>query len=139
MGDVIRPFPVRSGAGERPRRLRLYFDSGSPYTFIRESAAVGLHNQLSLLRPKSFGGLGNGRFVARRMVHIEIRMLGYWCSHLAYTIDDNLLESDVDMLVGHDFMQKFDVNIASRKKDVVLNRFSLRRAQIVRKGRSSRP
>ena len=132
MGDVIRPFPVRSVEGEKLRLLRLYFDSGSPYTFIKRSAAAGYRNLFSLVKPKSFGGLGNGRFTAGGLLHIEVRMLGIWCSHTAYVIDDDHLESDVDMLVGHDFMQKFDVNIASRKKEVVLNRFSLKRAQIVR-------
>jgi hypothetical protein len=135
VGDVIRSFPVRSVEGERSRRLRLYFDSGSPYTFIKRSAAAGFRNLFTLAKPQSFGGLGNGRFTARGLLHIEVRLLGIWCRHAAYVIDEGLLEPDVDALVGHDFMQKFDVNIASRKKDLILNRASLKRAQVVRSAR----
>jgi hypothetical protein len=132
MGDVICAFPVRSGRGEKPRRLRLYFDSGSPYTFIKRSACRGFANVFRLARHEDFGGLGNGRFSARAFIHLEIQLLGIWCRHAAYVVDDAVLTEDEDLLVGHDFTQKFNVDIASRRRRVILHRSSLRRAQIVR-------
>lgn len=53
----------------------------------------------------------------------------------AYVVEDAILTEDEDMLVGHDFTQKFDVSLASKKRDVILNKVSLQRAQIVRRGK----
>lgn len=133
MGDVIKTFPVRSCEGEKPRRLRLYFDTGSPYTFIKESACRGFVNILRLAKPVRFGGLGNGKFQASEFLHFEVRLLGIWCRHAAYVVPDEVLDERYDLLVGHDFMQKFDVNIASKKRDVILDRGALKMAQTVRR------
>ena len=133
MGDVIKGFPVRSYQGEKPRRLRLYFDTGSPYTFIKRSACRGLRAVYDLPKPMAFGGLGNGRFLAPQGAFLEVRLLGVWCRHAAYVVPDDVLEQRYDLLVGHDFMQKFAVNIASRKRDVLLDRGALRMAQTVRR------
>ena len=132
MGDVIRPFQVRSSRRERPRRLRLYFDSGSPYAFIKRSACRGFNAVMRLPFPEPFDGLGSGRFQAREFLHFEARLMGIWCRHAAYVVEDAILTEDEDMLVGHDFTQKFDVSLNSRKRDVILNKVSLRRAEIVR-------
>ncbi len=132
MGDVIRAFPVRTFDGEKPRRLRLYFDTGSPYTFIKQSACRGFRAVYALPKPKSFGGLGDGKFFAPQGAFLEVRLLGIWCSHAAYVVPDEVLEERYDLLVGHDFMQKFDVNIASQKRDVILDRGALKMAQTVR-------
>ncbi len=35
MGDVIKTLAIRSYKGERAAKLSLYFDSGSPLTFIK--------------------------------------------------------------------------------------------------------
>lgn len=136
MGDVIRFFQVRSAIGERSKRLRLYFDTGSPYTFIKHSAAKGFRQVISLSPPEGFGGLGNGRFKADRMMHLQVRMLGIWCRHAAYVVSDDVLDERYDLLVGHDFMQKFDVGLASKKRDVILDRGALKMAQTVRRARS---
>lgn len=133
MGDVIEVFGVRSSTGERARPLRLYFDSGSPCTFIKISACRGFKNLLPLAKPKPFGGLGDGAFRATHILDMEVRLLGIWCRHPTYVIPDDVLSDKEDVLIGHDFMQKFDVNIHSRQKRVVLDSASLRAAQIVRR------
>lgn len=132
MGDVIRTFPVRTYEGEKPRRLKLYFDTGSPKTFIKKSACRGLKDIFTLSKPMAFGGLGNGRFLAAQVANLEVRMLGIWCRHAAYVVPDEVLEKRYDLLVGHDFMQNFDVAIAPKKRDLVLDRGALKMAQTVR-------
>ena len=133
MGDVICQFPVRSIGGETPQTLRLYFDSGSPFTFIRKSATSRFKAILPLPRPVGFEGLGDGRFSARALLHMEVRLLDFWCRHTAYVVADDVLAADYDVLVGHDFMQKFNVGLAPKRQDVVLNPASLRLAQTIRR------
>ena len=118
MDDVIKTFPVRSHRRDKPRKLRLYFDSGSPYTLIKRSACRGFKAILRLPGPIDFGGLGNGRSKAAEMIHLEVRMLGIWTRHSAYVVDDAVLEQDEDLLVGHDFMQKFDFVYDCKAKDI---------------------
>ncbi|MBI3099439.1 MAG: hypothetical protein HYY93_14605 [Planctomycetes bacterium] len=134
MGDVIRAFPVRSTKGERSRRLRLYFDTGSPYTFVKRSACAGMRDVFRLSRPADFGGLGNGHFEARDGMFMEVRLLGFWCRHYAYVVEDKELDLIYDVLVGHDFIQKFDISLRSRRggKGVVLDRETLLMSQRVR-------
>lgn len=131
MGDLIRPFPVRSGPGEKPRRLRLYFDSGSPYTFISRSAASGFLNLFDLSPPVTFLRHGGGRFAVHALVPVEVKLLGYWCRHAAYVVEDRWMGPIRDLRVGFDFMLNYDVRIDRRRHHLVLNRDALRQAQNV--------
>jgi hypothetical protein len=133
MGDIVKGFPVRSYEGDRAKRLRLYFDTGSPYTFVKRSACRGFAEVFGLAKSRSFSGLGNGRFHASHIMSLEVRLLSIWCRHYAYVVDDYVFEEDKDLLVGHDFMQKFNVRLDWERGDVLLNRASLRRAQKVRR------
>ncbi len=137
MGDVIKSFPVRSNDREKSIRIRLYFDSGSPFTFITRSAAFRFRDVFPLSRPSGFHGLGQGRFVARDLLNMEVRMAGYWCRHPAYVVDDAVLDDKYDVLVGHDFMQKFNVGLAPRRRAVVLDRGAIRMAQTVHCARAA--
>lgn len=132
MGDVIKLLPVRSYRGEKEKRLRFYFDSGSPYTFIKETKAKKFKDIIKLSVPQTFTGLGNGNFKATHIMHIEVKLLGFWCRHYCYVVSDLTLEEDEDLLVGHDFMQKFDIRLNLKKRDIILNKTSLKRAQKVR-------
>lgn len=109
----------------------MYFDSGSPYTFIKESVAGRLGYLHELGEPKSFGGLGNGHFLARTIGHFDVRLLEFWCSDHAYVVDDWVLEENCDMLVGHGFMQVFNIRLDPRRRRVILDRISLKSAQRV--------
>jgi hypothetical protein len=131
-GDVIKVSPARSYSDERARRLRLYFDSGSLYTFIKESATRGFRDILKLSMPRKFEGRGNGAFHAAKVMNLEVKLLGFWCPHYAHVVDDGVLTQAKDMLIGHDFMQKFSVTIASWQRDVILDRLALQRAQSIR-------
>lgn len=133
MGNVIKKLNVRSYETEKDKSLFLYFDSGSPYTFIKKSIALQFKEVLKLKVPKKFDGLGNGSFEGTHIMHLEIKLLEFWCSHYAYVVSDEILEEDEDLLVGHDFMQKFDIKLDLKKKDIILNKASLKRAQVVRK------
>ena len=133
MGDVIKRLEIRSYEGEKEKRKRLYFDSGSSYTFAKKTVGQKFKEILKLEVPKKFSGLGNGSFEADSIMHLEVRLLGFWCSHYAYVVEDEILEEDEDLLVGHDFMQKFDVKLDLKNKSLILNRASLKRAQKVRK------
>ncbi|MBI2901040.1 MAG: retroviral-like aspartic protease [Planctomycetes bacterium] len=132
MGDIIERLRVRTIPRGGGRPLRLCFDTGSLHSFVKASAAARLGNVLELGEPQSFGGLGDGHFAAREIVHFEARLLDFWCPHYAYVVDDRVLGDDYDMLAGHGFMQGFDVRCDPRKRRIVLNRSSLRLAQTVR-------
>ncbi len=132
MGDIIRTFAVRAGCHGAGTRVRLYFDCGSPYTFIKRSVARRLGKVMKLVEARPFRGLGNGGFRAASVVDLEIRFLGTWCPHIAYVVADEVLEPDEDMLVGHDLMQRLNIRLDPRGRDVVLDRASLRRSLRVR-------
>ncbi len=44
-------------------------------------------------------------------MHVEVKLLEFWGAHYCYVIADSILKEDEDVLVGHDFMQKFDVRL----------------------------
>lgn len=133
MGNVIKVFMVKSSPKEKPQRLRLNFDTGSPITFVKESAASKFANVFDLAEPESFGGLGFGKFKATRYMLIHVKLLEYWCRHSAFVVDDLVLDSGYDILIGHDFMQVFDITIRTKKRNdgVILNPTALRLAQTV--------
>lgn len=133
MGDIIKSFPVRSASAEKPRLLKFYFDTGSPRTFIKQSATNGMRGLAKLPDPKTFHGLGNGHFKAGFMASIEIRLLGIWVPHLCYVLPDEILDPDYDILLGHDFVQIYDIQINPRQKDILIRKNALRMALKVRK------
>lgn len=132
MGDVIKILPVRSYKGERPRKLSLYFDSGSPYTLVKKSVAGKFKDVFNLSMPKDFYGLGNGNFYAPMVMMMEVNLIGYWCKQTGYVVQDDVLENIYDALVGHDFMQNYNVKLDMRRRDIILDKGSLRLAQKIR-------
>lgn len=132
MGDIIKKFEVRSTTKEKARRLRLYFDSGSPRTFIKLSPASRMHSIAELAEPRSFQGLGNGRFQATHVADIEVKLLGIWVPHLCYVVPDELLDPDYDILLGHDFMQIYDIRLQPRQKNILVRKEALKMALKVR-------
>ncbi len=133
MGDIIKAFPVRSASSEKPRFLKFYFDTGSPRTFIKQSAASGMKGLAKLPDAMVFHGLGNGKFKAGSMLSIEIRLLGIWVPHLCYVLSDEILDPDYDILLGHDFMQIYDIQIQPKQREVLIRKNSLKLALKVRK------
>jgi hypothetical protein len=129
MGDIIKKFEVRS---EKTRRLRLYFDTGSLRTFVKESAARQLKGLMKLPRPDIFYGLGNGKFKATYGVRIEIKLLGIWVRHFCYVVPDEVLEPRYDILLGHDFMQAYDIRLLPKHQDIVVTKEALKMALTVR-------
>ncbi len=132
MGDIIQTFSVRTGNRGKGQDLRLYFDTGSPHTFIKESAAKGLGHLMRLAPPHPFGGLGNGRFYAAAVADLFICFLGTWCSHLTYVVPDDTFGAGYDMLVGHDLMQSLNIKPIPRKHCVELDPVSIRLSLQVR-------
>lgn len=130
VGDIVEEYVVRSSPGEKSRTLRLYFDSGSPHTFVKEVAVEGFPRIQFPVR-KTFRGLGGGRFFSLAAVTIEIRFLEYWCGHYAYVIDDDLLSEEMDVLVGHDLMQKFKIQLDPKGRRTRLDEPTLKRANLV--------
>lgn len=133
MGDIIQRFRVRSRPRGAAVSVRLYFDTGSPYTFVKHSVAARLGNVARLKTPEPFGGLGNGRFEAAGVIPLRICFLGVWCPHLAYVVPDRVLEPDYDVLVGHDLMQRLNIRPLPREHRVLLDRASLRLSLRVRR------
>jgi len=126
MGAIIKPLDVRS---EKEARLNLYFDSGSPFTFVKLDSAMKLGNVFQLRTSLSFSGIGEGEFQATHMIHLEVKLLDIWCRHLAYVVPDGTLAPWEDILVGQDFMQRYRIKLDMEKEELILDRNALLRAQ----------
>ncbi len=129
MGAIVKLLEVKS---EKEERLNLYFDSGSPFTFVKTDAARRLGGMLKLPRNVIFSGIGNGQFYASHLIHMEVKLLDIWCRHASYVIPNEVLEPGEDILIGHDFMQRYDIRLNLRERDIILDRDALLRAQKVR-------
>lgn len=132
MGDVVKVRWVRSTELDKPRRLKLYFDTGSSVTLIRKSACVGFAGVYALPKPRKFRGVGDGRFYGTHIVDMEIRLLGVWCLHPAYVVDDEAFPGNEHVLIGHDFMQRFDIKIDLKRRRIIANRETLESSRIIR-------
>lgn len=127
MGDIIKTYKVK---GINIKELNLYFDSGSPRTFIKLGTAKKLGGIMNLPSTVSFNGLGEGKFFSEYVAYIEVKLLGIWCGHLCFVVDDKVIEDD--LLVGHDFMQIYDIKLDLRRRAVILDKNALLRAQKIR-------
>jgi hypothetical protein len=127
VGDVIVKLPVKSAHLARARALPLYFDSGSPTTFVRQDVADVLGHALPLADPEVFHGLGNGRFTARAAIRLLVRIRGVWCTFMAFVVSRDAMNDGV--LIGHDFMQKFNIRLDPRRRTIVVDVEDLRRGQ----------
>lgn len=132
MGDIIKKYHVRSSVKERPKLLRLYFDTGSPRTFLKYSIASHLQGIAELPEPKAFSGLGDGSFKATHIVSLEVKLLNMWVPHLCYVVPDEVLDPDYDILLGHDFMQIYDIHVRPKQSEVLIRKEALRMALKVR-------
>ena len=134
MGDIIKSFRIRSAVTEKPRSLRCYFDTGSPRTFVKESIALDMKGVAKLPAPNVFHGLGNGSFKATHIIRLEIRLLGIWVPHLCYVVSDDVLDPDYEVLLGHDFMQIYDIQVKPKQRDILVRKEALKMALKVRIG-----
>lgn len=132
MGDIIKKYQVRSSVKEKPKFLRLYFDTGSPRTFIKQSIALNMKDVAELSYPKIFHGLGNGQFGATHVISLEVKLLNIWVPHLCYVVPDEILDPDYDVLVGHDFMQIYDIHVRPKQREVEIRKEALKMALRVR-------
>jgi len=131
MGDIIENIKIKSIISKKPDELKVYFDSGSPFTFISELKAEKLGGVMNMTDPVDFDGLGNGKFYSSRVILLWLNLLGIWCRHLTFVVDKDITGNE-DVLCGHDFMQVFDIKLDLKKRKIILNKKSLQRAQIVR-------
>ena len=129
MGDVIKKLKVR---GLNEDELNLYFDTGSPFTFIRKSVAKRLGGMLSLPKPCEFGGLGDGKFMSKEIMVVEVKLLDIWCVQEVFVVEDKEIPRG-DMLVGHDFMQRYGIKLDLKKCEIILDREALISGKIIKK------
>ena len=131
MGNIIEKIKTKSIISKKPKELEIYFDSGSPFTFISEPKADKLGGVMNLTDPVDFDGLGNGKFYSSRIILLWFNLLGIWCRHLTFVVDKDITGNE-DILCGHDFMQVYDIKLDLKKRKIILNKNNLLRAQIVR-------
>jgi hypothetical protein len=132
MADIIKSFPVRSSPKEKSHKLKCYFDSGSPRTFVKYSAVADMSNLAPLSTEAKFYGLGNGGFYATHFIYFEVKLLDIWVMYLCYVVPDDVLGEEYDVLLGHDFMQIYDIQLKPRQREVVIRREALNLALKVR-------
>ena len=130
--DILKKFQVSQyPSGKEAVELVLYFDSGSFHTFIKRSAALRVGRLIELMEPRLFGGLGCD-FQSKEATLLHIKVLEFWCSQLAYVVEDNVLEEGYDILIGHGFMQGYGINLLPDKGDIEIDEVRLRLAQRIR-------
>ena len=131
--DILKKFEISYfPSGKEAIGLVLCFDSGSPYTFIRKSSAVGLGRLIELAEPEVFGGLGGGNFHSKEIVLLHVKLLEFWCRQFAYVVEDNVLEKRYDILAGHDFMQSYGIQLLPHKGEIGIDEDRLILAQTIR-------
>lgn len=132
--DILRRFEVSYyPAGEEAVELRLCFDNVSPFTFIKRSSALEVGKLFELVKPEQFGGLSGGDFYSKESIHLHVKLLQFWCRHWAYVVDDEILEKHYDILVGHDFMQRYGIKLLPCNGDIEIDEARLSLAQRIRK------
>lgn len=132
MGDIIKSYLVRSSSKEKSRVLKFYFDSGSPRTFVKYSAVADTRGIAVLPEQAKFYGLGNGGFYATHCINLELKLLDIWVMYLCYVVPDDVLDEGYDVLLGHDFMQIYDIQLKPRQREVVIRKEALKIALKVR-------
>lgn len=85
-----------------------------------------------LPEPRAFQELGDGKFKATHMMPLEVKLLNLWVPHLCYVVPDEVLEPHYDVLLGHDFMQIYDIQVRPKRKDVSMRRNALKMGLKVR-------
>ncbi|MEW6095608.1 MAG: hypothetical protein AB1567_03660 [bacterium] len=128
MGDIT--LKTRLKTKEQEQEGILYFDTGLPETFIREDKANELGNIMKLPQPVEFNALGDGKFHCNAVIQLYVKLEDVWCRHLCYVA--SIKDIDTEILIGHDFMQKFDINLNVKKRQVIINQKSLLMAQRIR-------
>lgn len=119
-------------SGREAVELTIYFDSGSPYTFMHRVSALKVGNLMKLPEPKVFSGLGGGNFQSSQILLLHIKLLNFWCSQLVYVVDDEVLEASYDVLTGHGFMQLYGIKLLPEKGDIEIDKQRLILSQKVR-------
>ncbi|MEW5945431.1 MAG: retropepsin-like aspartic protease [bacterium] len=125
MGDIIKRYEAKSTETEAGRRLRFLYDSGSPRTFIKKSAALKMKDVFELRNPRIFHGMGDGKFSATHAMMLLVKLKGIWVDYLCYVVPDKVFEEEYDVLVGHDFMRIYDISLNLRKRDVIISKGAL--------------
>jgi len=130
MGNITLKVKLKTKEKGEEKDGILYFDPGSPETFIREDKANELGNIMKLPQPVEFNALGNGNFYCKEIVQLYVKLEDVWGRHLCYVASTK--DIDTEILIGHDFMQKFDITLDVKRKQVILNHKSLLLAQRIR-------
>jgi len=119
MGDIILKAKLKTKEHGEEKEGILYFDTGSPKTFIREDKANELGNIMKLPQPVEFNALGDGKFHCQAVIQLYVKLEDVWCRHLCYLASTK--DIDTEILIGHDFMQKFDITLNVKKRQVITN------------------
>jgi len=131
--DILKRFEVSYyPSGKKAVGLVLCFDSGSFHTFIKRSSALRVGRLFELVEPASFGGLGEGVFQSKEIIHLYVKLLEFWCRQVAYVVEDEVLEPGYDVLAGHGFMQGYGIKLLPDKGDIEIDETRLRLAQRIR-------
>ncbi|MBI3269815.1 MAG: hypothetical protein HYZ53_12390 [Planctomycetes bacterium] len=132
MGDLVLRLPVKTAHGDRARTLAVYVDGGASTTLVREDLAKALGHLLTLHHPGVFRGLGNGRFVAQRMVLLLVRIERVFRTWGAFVVSTRGMEEEI--LVGHDLIQKFNIRLDPRGRGILADTTDSKREKRVYAG-----
>ena len=131
--DILKEFEVSYyPSGKEAVKPIFCFDNGSPFTFIKRSSALKVGKLFELVEPTPFGGLGGGEFQSREIIYMYVKLLEFWCRQVTHVVEDNILEEDYDVLVGHDFMQLYGIKLLPHEGDIEIDKVRLRLAQRIR-------
>jgi hypothetical protein len=131
--DILKKFEVSYyPSGKNAVKMVLCFDSGSPFTFIKRSSGLKIGKSFKLVEPRPFYGLGGGKFKSKEIIYLYIKVLKFWCSQVAHIVEDEILDENYDILIGHDFMQLYGINLVPHKGDIEIDEERLKLAQKIK-------
>lgn len=128
MGDIKTRVFVRSSS--KAKLITCTWDCGSPWTFINESTAKQLGKPWELGEPQTFHGLGNGSFAASKAMLVHFKLKGVWCRYLVWVVDDGAMPG-IDILIGHEFMETYNIRLDPKKKNIAVSKKDLLQASLV--------
>ncbi len=127
MGAIVEKLTIRSG--KKIRKADVFFDSGSPWSFIRSDVARLLGHPFPLTGSIKFRALWNGTFSCREGFHLLVNIKGIWCPYFFYVA--TIRDLDDEILIGQDFMQVYKITLDLKREKIAVNTKDLRRAQTI--------
>ncbi len=119
MGIIIKQLKILSA---KERKAKLFFDTGASSTFIKSNIAEEIGNIVTLPRKYKFKGIDGNTVETDKVIFFAVNLLDIWCPFHAFVIEKEDLPVEVDVFIGCDFMEKYNIKLDPKKKDIIVDK-----------------